>query len=80
VVTHGDATFDNILIDANGRVGFIDCGRAGRADRYVDLSLLALQIDEHLGARWISQFREAYGIARRDHCKAAFFDDLYELF
>ena len=29
VVVHGDATFDNILIDGDGAIGLIDCGNAG---------------------------------------------------
>jgi aminoglycoside 3'-phosphotransferase-2 len=33
VVVHGDATLSNMLVDAAGNVGFIDCGNAGRGDR-----------------------------------------------
>lgn len=80
VVVHGDATFDNILIDAGGRVGLIDCGNAGRADRYVDLSLIAAEIEEHFGTKWVAPFVRAYGLESWDAGKARYFLDLYELF
>ena len=80
VVVHGDATFDNILIDANGEVGFIDCGRAGRADRYTDLALLSAEIAEHFGSVRVKAFARSYGLPRWDGDKAGFFRDLYELF
>jgi aminoglycoside 3'-phosphotransferase-2 len=80
VVIHGDATFDNIRADADGSVGFIDCGRAGRADRYVDLCLVGAEIEEHFGADWLTPFVRAYGLRSWDDGKARWFSDLYELF
>lgn len=79
VVVHGDATFDNILIDDEGRVGFIDCGRAGRGDRYLDLEAVTSDIEDHFGPQWIEPFARRYGITL-DVVKLRFFDDLYELF
>lgn len=41
VVTHGDYSLDNILLDAQGQVtGIIDVGKAGIADPYQDLAIL----------------------------------------
>jgi aminoglycoside phosphotransferase len=80
VVVHGDATFDNILIDAAGAVGFLDCGRAGRGDRTLDLALLAADIGEHFAADRVRVLLAAYGVSQWDEEKAAFFRDLYELF
>lgn len=79
VLVHGDATFDNLLLDADGDLGFIDCGHAGRGDRYLDLEAITNDIDEHFGPQWIEPFARAYGIAL-DADKLRFFDDLYELF
>ena len=80
VVVHGDATFDNMRVDGAGEVGFIDCGNAGRADRYVDLSLIAAEIEDHFGPEWVGPFARGYGLAFWDSAKARFFSDLYELF
>jgi aminoglycoside 3'-phosphotransferase II len=80
VVLHGDATLGNIMIDDGGSVGFIDCGNAGRGDRYTDLALLHADIVEHRGAEAGRQFLAAYGAGRLDAAKARYFLDLYELF
>ena len=80
VVVHGDATFDNMLIDDDGRVGFLDCGHAGRGDRHLDLSTIIADIDEHFGAQGVALFSVAYGQPRLNERKLKFFSDLYELF
>jgi aminoglycoside 3'-phosphotransferase II len=80
VLVHGDAKFDNLLIDHEGNVGFIDCGHSGRGDRYLDLEALIGDIDEHFGASWIETFALAYGEVELDAAKLRFFSDLYELF
>jgi aminoglycoside 3'-phosphotransferase-2 len=80
VLVHGDATFDNMLITVDGNIGFIDCGHAGRGDRYLDLSAITEAIADHFGAEWVETFRRAYGNIRLDAAKLAFFSDLYELF
>ena len=80
VVLHGDATLGNIIVAENGTVGFIDCGNAGRGDRYADLALLHADIVEHRGKAAGAQFLEAYGAGRFDEEKARFYLDLYELF
>jgi len=79
VLVHGDATFDNLLIDGGGNLGFIDCGHAGRGDRYLDLEAVTSDIDEHFGPQWIEPFARHYGITL-DAATLDFFDDLYEFF
>jgi aminoglycoside 3'-phosphotransferase-2 len=80
VLVHGDATFDNMLIDPDGNLGFIDCGHAGRGDRYLDLAAVTEAIADHFGAEWIETFGRACGNIRLDAARLAFFSDLYELF
>jgi aminoglycoside 3'-phosphotransferase-2 len=80
VLVHGDARFDNMLIDAKGELGFIDCGHSGLGDRYIDLVGLVEDIEEYFGAEWIKPFLAAYGAVSWDADKARFFSDLYELY
>ena len=80
VVVHGDATFDNLLIDDAGNVGFIDCGHTGRGDRYLDLATMVADIDAYFGPDCIPLFARSYGHAAFDERKLGFFTDLYELF
>lgn len=80
VVVHGDATFANIQVGTKGVIGFIDCGRCGRADAYTDLALVTAEIAEHFGEAHVEAFLDAYGVASWDDAKALFYLDLYELF
>jgi kanamycin kinase/aminoglycoside 3'-phosphotransferase-2 len=80
VLVHGDATFDNILIDAEGGIGFIDCGHAGRGDRYLDLHAITSDVGEHFGPEWVETFATRYNNIKLDRSKLLFFSDLYELF
>lgn len=80
VVTHGDATFSNLILGSDGQIGFIDCSHSGKADRYVDLTLLAGELEERFGAEARAAFIAAYGGVRWDERKAEYYRDLYELF
>jgi aminoglycoside 3'-phosphotransferase-2 len=80
VVVHGDATLSNLILASDGEVGFVDCGHCGRADRYVDLALLAAEFEERFGPGARQAFIDAYGDPPWDQAKAAFYLDLYELF
>ncbi|MBV9135717.1 MAG: aminoglycoside 3'-phosphotransferase, partial [Hyphomicrobiales bacterium] len=80
VVTHGDASLSNIIVDDDATIGFVDCGHCGRADRYVDLAVAAQEITQNLSAAAARRFARAYGETRWDKSKARFFADLYELF
>lgn len=80
VLVHGDATLSNIIVDADGSLGFVDCGNAGSGDRYLDLAVLAEDIDNHYGAEAAARFGAIYGAAGWDAAKARYFIDLYEFF
>jgi aminoglycoside 3'-phosphotransferase-2 len=80
VLVHGDATLSNIIVASDGTVGFVDCGNAGRGDRYTDLAVLRADIEDHYGAEAAQRFSRIYSPADWDETKARFFSDLYELF
>jgi len=80
VVTHGDATFSNLIMGDDGQIGFVDCSHCGRADRYVDLALLAGEIGDRLRPEACRAFVDAYGDLRWCESKAEFYRDLYEFF
>jgi aminoglycoside 3'-phosphotransferase-2 len=80
VVVHGDATLSNLMIAPDGGVSFIDCGNAGRGDRYLDLALLASDIEGHYGEKAAHVFIAAYGERSWSKAKSRYYLDLYELF
>jgi aminoglycoside 3'-phosphotransferase-1 len=71
VVTHGDASLDNILVAGGQVTGCIDVGRAGIADRYQDLAILWNRLGD-FGPALQRQFLAAYGIAHPDERKLRF--------
>ncbi len=77
---HGDATLENMLIGSDGELGFVDCSGAGRSDRYLDLTVVEMNLREEFGREAADGFKTAYGLRDWDDRKAAFFADLYELF
>ncbi|MBO9872250.1 MULTISPECIES: APH(3') family aminoglycoside O-phosphotransferase [Xanthomonas] len=80
VLCHGDYSLDNILLDAPDRVvGVIDLGRAGVADPYQDLAILANCLDE-FGPALADHFFAAYGIATPDLTRLQFHQLLDEFF
>lgn len=85
VFTHGDYCLPNVMLrqsapDTVQLAGFIDCGRAGIADRHQDLALGMRSIAHNFGPRWVSTFLDAYGLAEPDPKKVAFFTLLDEFF
>lgn len=80
VVVHGDATLANMLIGPDGELGLIDCGRAGRSDRYVDLAVAEMEVSATFGRDAARALVTAYRLGAWDDRRAAFFRDLYELF
>ncbi len=82
VFTHGDYCLPNILIDPSTMQlsGFIDLGRAGIADRYQDLALVARSLPRNFGPDWEPLLWEAYGLKKVDAEKIQFYQLLDEFF
>jgi aminoglycoside 3'-phosphotransferase-1 len=79
VVTHGDLSLDNILMEGGKVIGVIDVARVGIADRYQDLAILSNcigEFDDTLRHRLFTR----YGIAKPDERKLRFHLMLDECF
>ena len=80
VVTHGDFSVGNVLLDDRGHpTGCIDVGRLGAADPYQDLAILWDNLGE-FGAGAQRELWRAYGIAAPDEGRLQFHLCLDELF
>ena len=80
VLCHGDACMPNFMIDPHSLqcTGLIDLGRVGKADRYVDLSLMIANAEENWttpeqGQRAFSILFETLEIAEPDRARLAFY-------
>ena len=80
VVTHGDFSLGNLLLDADMRVtGCIDVGRLGIADPYQDIAIFWRSLAAH-GPSMQRRFFTAMAITDADPDRLAFHRCLDELF
>jgi aminoglycoside 3'-phosphotransferase-1 len=79
VVTHGDFSLGNVMVENGAVVGCLDVGRAGPADRYQDLAILWNCLRGHGEAVTAAMWR-GYGIAQPDHARLQVHLLLDELF
>lgn len=77
VFAHGDYCLPNVFVNP---LGFVDCGRAGKADRYQDLALAARSVAYNLGPEWVRPLWQAYGVETPDPARLAFYTLLDEFF
>lgn len=82
VFTHGDYCLPNIFINPQtwAITGFIDWGRAGIADRYQDLALVARSLVYNFGSAGVARLFQEYGLDTIDHDKIAYYKLLDEFF
>lgn len=86
VVTHGDLSLSNILLDPStaALVGVLDAGRLGAADKWLDLAVLTRQLESRDrpwwgGRRAVDDVLETYG-AEFDESRCEFYrivDEFY---
>lgn len=79
VVTHGDFSLNNLLIENGVVAGCIDVGRAGIADRYQDLAILWNCLGD-FGSPLQDRLMMSYGLTALDNSKLQFHLMLDELF
>lgn len=79
IVTHGDASAPNLMMDDERFSGVVDCGRLGRADVWQDLTIACRSIAYNLGQPHAEAFLATYGVAW-DAAKYRFYSALDEMF
>lgn len=80
VVTHGDFSLGNLILDADMQVtGCIDVGRLGVADPYQDIAIFWQNLAEH-GVATQRRFLDAIGVAEPDADRLTLHRCLDELF
>ncbi len=84
VFTHGDYCLPNIILQGDAVSGFVDLGRAGVADRYVDIALAVRSLRYNLGLEYGTElawlFLKEYGLEQVDEAKISYYILLDELF
>lgn len=82
VLTHGDHCLPNIFIDPTSLevTGYIDLGRAGISDRYLDLAITLNTLEHNFGPGYDDIFFGAYGIKYIDWSRIEFYQMLDEFF
>lgn len=79
VFSHGDLCDSNMVILDNHVYSFIDWGRGGRADKWLDIAFSVRNIQEDLGRKYVDLFFTLLGI-EPDWNKIKYFIWLDELF
>jgi aminoglycoside 3'-phosphotransferase-2 len=80
VVVHGDFCLPNVVAQNDAISGFLDLGRAGIGDRYLDLALATRSLVGNGHGDAVAAFYEAYGLADVDEEKIEFYRLLDEFF
>jgi aminoglycoside phosphotransferase len=78
VVVHGDPSLANLLLGPSeggelAILGYVDVDRAGVADRYLDLAIIARSLASNLSPEALGPFFHAYGIEAPDLLKVDFY-------
>ncbi|SFM73489.1 kanamycin kinase [Rugamonas rubra] len=79
VFSHGDLGDINVFVDAREELYFIDLGRGGRADRWLDITFIHRNLREEVSASAAADFLARLGLPDAP-AKREFFEQLDELF
>jgi kanamycin kinase len=79
VFSHGDLGDSNIFVTGNDELHFIDLGRGGKADRWLDIAFIHRNLREEISARSAADFLRQLNQADQS-AKRVFFEQLDELF
>jgi aminoglycoside phosphotransferase len=79
VFSHGDLGDINVFVDAREELYFIDLGRGGRADRWLDITFIHRNLREEISASAAAAFLARLGLPDAP-AKREFFEQLDELF
>ncbi|MBC3918602.1 aminoglycoside 3'-phosphotransferase [Undibacterium sp. CY18W] len=79
VFSHGDLGDSNVFVDASDALYFIDLGRGGKADSWLDIAFVHRNLREDVSDDTAAQFLD--GLGRPDSpAKREFYEQLDELF
>lgn len=79
VFSHGDLCDANVFVDGNDQLHFIDLGRGGIADRWLDIAFIHRNLSQDISQNAADIFIEGLGV-RDEPVKREFFEQLDELF
>lgn len=79
VFSHGDLGDSNIFVNDNDELYFIDLGRGGKADRWLDIAFIHRNLREDVSARSAATFLHQLNTPDQP-AKRTFFEQLDELF
>ncbi|MDR0218928.1 MAG: aminoglycoside 3'-phosphotransferase [Enterobacteriaceae bacterium] len=79
VFSHGDLGDSNIFVDAHGELYFIDLGRGGVADRWLDIAFVHRNLREEVSVAAATALLDTLGDGDNP-AKRVFFEQLDELF
>ena len=79
VFSHGDLCAANVFVDGKDQLHFIDLGRGGIADRWLDIAFIHRNLREEISQNAAENFLTGLG-ERDESAKREFFEQLDELF
>lgn len=80
VLCHGDYCLPNVIVEEDRVTGFVDLGRVGVGDPYLDLGICSRSLANNFGPEWVPLFLAEYGLTKPDHGRLRWYRLLDEFF